>query len=504
VYVQDAAAGPAGVLVAINMETYPAEPPRTLVFDGYEVTLDYARSTYVLTDSSNGDELMSGRLDDLFNWGGEGQVVWNPDTGEVVTIVPWEIWERAWSGYPGGGTPLPLPMPGLEPTAGATLTVEHDGYVITVDEREGRFAVADAETGDEVTSGTLDELYQGPAPRFVDPATGEVYLSVSWDEWYQAEERSWDDAGYPEGDHYYRSQTALATSPDGESWSVEYVSDGDGGHVSFVAPTADGFITRVNTYGEFGERASVWTLSNGIWSSTQAGGMDIWLSRVVTTESGLIGVGEGSGGPALWTSADGLAWSTEFAIVPQDDGSHAWMPAVASDDAGTLGALVTKERWGEYQPLVIEQDEYTATFEDGDFLLRITETASGEVVLSVTWQDIEEDGLMEVVSWEDGVTTIDIGNGDVMTISDDAAIAAMDELYSGSNEMGISVFLGDGSGWVEAVVDAEGGISGASQLFIVDGRIFIAGNYWGEEVSYREFGPSEDTFILLVGAPAGG
>ena len=83
VYVQNSAAGPAGVLVAVSMETYPEEPPRTLLFDGYEVTLDYMRSTYVLVDGASGEELLSGTLDDLLNWGGEGQTIWNPDTGEV-------------------------------------------------------------------------------------------------------------------------------------------------------------------------------------------------------------------------------------------------------------------------------------------------------------------------------------------------------------------------------------------------------------------------------------
>jgi hypothetical protein len=458
-----------------------------------------------LTDSSSGDQLVSGRLDELFNWGSESQTIWNPDTGEVITSVPWEIWERAWGSFYGGGSPLPLPIYEAEPVAGQALTIEYDGYLITIDERGGTFTVVDAESGDEVTSGTIDELYQGPAPTFRDPDSGEVYLSVSWDEWYQAEEQSWQDVEYPEGEYFYRSKTALVTSSDGENWSVEYVSDGEGGHVSFIAPTDDGFVARVNSYGEFGERTSLWTLADGSWSSTEADRVDLWLNNVVATDIGLVGVGEGSGGPALWTSPDGLSWSTEFAIVPQDDGSYAWLSSVAVDEVGTVGALVTKERWGgEYQPLVIEQDEYTATFEDGEYVVMVTETGSGELVLSLTWRDFEEGDAADLVTWEDGVTTIVLGNGDVMAIPDDEAIAAMNELYSGSNEMGISVFLSTGSGWAETVVDAEGGISAASQLFLADGKILIGGNYWSEEAYYSEIGPSEDTFVLLVGLPAEG
>ncbi len=502
IYIQNGAAGPAGVLLAITLETYPEEPPRVLVFEGYEVTLDYMRSTFVLVDSSTDEELMSGMLDELFNWGGEGQRIWDPDTGEVITIVPWEIWERAWSGYYGGGSPLPIPIYEPEQAAGPIVSVEYDGYVITVNERDGNFTVADADTGNEIASGSLDDLYQGPAPQFTDPDTGEVYLAVTWDEWYQAEERSWETVEYPEGDYYYRSRTALVTSPDGESWSVEYATDGEGGHVSFVVATADGFIARVNDFSEFGERASTWKMSNGTWSSTDADGTDLWLHSVVDTGSGLIGVGEGSGGPALWSSPDGISWSTEFAIVPQDDGSHAWLTSVAVDDAGTVGALAVKERWGDYRPLVIEQDRYTAFFEDGESLLRVTETGSGELVLSLTWQDFEDDAVADIVTWEDGVTTIELGNGDVMAIPDDEATAAMDELYGGGNEMGISVFFSNGSEWVEAVVAAEGSISGASQLFLADGKIFIGGTYWGAESYYRA--PTDEALIVLVGTPSGG
>ena len=89
-----------------------------------------------------------------------------------------------------------------------------------------------------------------------------------------------------------------------------------------------------------------------------------------------------------------------------------------------------------------------------------------------------------------------------MAIPDEEAYAAMDQLYGGSSEMGISVFLSNGSGWVEAVVDVEGNISGASQLFLADGKVLIGGNYW-RDGNYGEFGPTEDTFVLLVGSPAG-
>ena len=39
-----------------------------------------------------------------------------------------------------------------------------------------RFEVTDLETGAIVTSGTMAEFHRGPAPRFVDAATGDVVV----------------------------------------------------------------------------------------------------------------------------------------------------------------------------------------------------------------------------------------------------------------------------------------------------------------------------------------
>ena len=504
VYIENAAAGPAGLVLAVHFETYPEERPTVLSFDNLEVTLDYMRATYTLTETASGDVLLSGRLDELFNWGDTGQRIYDPATGEVLTVVPWQVWEEAWNSFYGGygGSPLPIPIEPVEPQGPPVITIDYDGYLITIDEYDGRYTVADAESGDQIAAGTLDELYQGPAPRFVDPDTGEVLLAVTWDEWHQAEERAWQDVEYVEEDYFHRSRTALASSPDGEVWDIEIVSDGQGGSTSFLAPTDDGFVAMVNSYGEFGDRGTVWTMVDGVWSSAPAERSDLWMYNVVSTGERLVGVGEGSGGPALWSSSDGVNWSSEFAIVPQDDGTHAWLPSVAADDADTVGVLVVKERWSGYRPLEIVQDRYTAVFEDGETVVRVTDNDSGEVVLALTWGDFDSGAASDVVTYEDGATTMELGNGDVMVIPDEEARTAMTTQYAGANQMGLSVFLDDGSGWVEAVVDVEGVMSSASKLFLADGRIFIGGSYWGEQVYYE--GPAEGTFVLIVGTPPGG
>jgi hypothetical protein len=506
VYVQDIAAGAAGVILSVQFETYPEEQPAVLVFEGYEVTLDYRRNSYTLSDTGSGDVVLSGVMDEIFNWSDDGQSIWNPETGELLTVVPYEIWEQSFNEFyePGyGGSPLPVPIDSEQPERQPQVVVEYDGLVIEVNEYAGRFVVADAESGQEIGGGTLEDLYQGEPPSFVDPDTGEMLLAVTWDEWHQAEEQSYLGREF-EGSYDYRTRTALVTSADLETWDAETVGDGTGGSTSYLAATDDGFVAMVNSYEEYGgDSGTVWTMANGAWSSTSATPLDLWLHSVVDTPTGLVGVGDGSGGPALWTSPDGISWASEFAIVPQDDGSHAWLPAVAADDAGSIGALVVRERWSAFKPLVIVQDKYTATFEDGETVVSVTETGSGELVLSLGWADFEDGPGSEIVAWDGEATSIDLGNGDVMLISDEDAYAAMDSRYGTSSQMGLSVFLNDGSGWTEAVVDVEGVISGTSQVVLAEDRIIIGDSYWPMEAHpYEE--QTEATLVIIVGTSVGG
>lgn len=505
VYIQNAAMGPAGIALAVQYETYPDEAPQVLLFDPYEVTLDYASNSYTLTDTRSGDIVVADSMEALFNWGNDGQNVYDPSTGELLTTVPYEIWEQAWNDFyePGwGGSPLPIPIDYGEPTERPQIAIEYDGFLIEVDEYGGTYVVSDAETGDEIGAGTLDRLYQGPPPTFIDPETGEVVLTVSWDDWYQAEEQSYADRAYEEAAEYnYRSRTALVTSPDGEAWDSETVADGTGSSTSYLAATNDGFVAMVSAYEEYGgDRGSVWTMSGGTWSATPATRNDLWMHQVVDTDDGLVGVGDGAGGQAVWSSPDGVTWVSEFATVPQDDGSSAWLAAVASGETGIVGALAIRERWSDFNPLVIEQEQYTATFEDGETVLRVTETGSGDTVVAFTWQDFEGGSASGAVSWDGESTSIDLGNGDVMVITDEEAFTATESRYADTGQMGLSVFLNDGAEWTEAVVDVEGAISGASQLLLIDGRIIIGGSYWGP----RYDTPGENTFVAIVGTPLGG
>ena len=507
VYVQNAAAGPAGLAMAVSFESYPEEEPALLDFGEVQVLVDHRSNSYTLIDTETGDELLSGSLDDIYGWSEDGQTIYHPDTGELLTTVPWETWENAFNrfyeGYGGGGSPLPLPIGSNEPEAPPSITIEHDGFVIVIDDYAYEFSISDAETGEVIASGSLEYVYQNPPPRFVDPDSGEVLLDVTWDEWYRAEEESYRQL---ESSHYeYTSRTELMTSVDGASWDSTEIPTRQGAHVSYLVPTESGFVAMVNAYSEFGDQRSVWSLQDGVWTSTEADSTDLWLYQVAEANGDFFGVGDGSGGPALWSSSNGVDWTSEFAIVPQDDGSYVSLSAVAADDNGTVAALARREKWDEYRPLVVEKDGYTLTFEEGDIALRIVDSAGVEV-LALSWFAFEDGTADDIITWDDGTTYISLDSGEVIAIPDDEARAAMEATWAGQGELGLSVFLREGATWAEAIVEVDGGMSGGNQLLMIDGRIIIGGAYWeggGERYYESEFAAS-GSFVVIVGTPMGG
>lgn len=507
VYVQDAAAGPQGVAISLQYEAYRPEPPQRLVFDDFEVEIDPAAGQYILSDATTGAVLLAGPLTEIYQYHGEeGQVVIDPATGEILTIVPWEVWEQAYSSvYEDGyeGSPLPVPIESGGPYEPPVVTVEHDGFLITIDEGLGTFSVAVAAGGTILVEGPLDELYQGPPPRLIDPATGEVVFSVTWDEWYQAEERSWESYEYEDPEFRPTSRTSILTSPDGETWSEKDFGEGPGGAGVSLTATDDGFIAVETSYEEYGETRTIWTMRDGIWTETPAEQSQLWLYSIIHTGNGFFGIGDGPTGQAVWSSSDAISWSTEFATAPQDDGAHVWLSNVASDGEGLVAVLATQESYTEYQPLAIEQDKYTAVFEDEEVVVEVTENASGEPVLALTWEDFDRaEGAYELITRDGETTVFQLDNGDVMVITDEEAESAVESRFGAeSGAASSSVFLKSGNSWSEVVVDSGGGIGGGSQLFISDGRIIIAGTDWGAAVYSSEI--PETSAVVLVGTPAG-
>jgi hypothetical protein len=448
-------------------------------------------------DPVSGDELMTGSVGDLFHWDSEGQVICDPATGEEILTIPFEVWDDAMGSYYnryGMGTPLPLPGVSDDPVY-EPVSIEYDGYVVEIDEMAGSFRVVDAASGDEIVAGTLELLYQGPPPRIVDPETGRVYVEVTWDQWYRAEDRGMSSIDVV-GD--YASHTELLTSVDGATWDSTVVSDTGDGTVTALASTGDGFVALVEAYEDFGGHSLVWTMKDGAWSSVARDGSDLWLSNIVWVDGGFVAAGDGDIGSSLWSSSDGTAWASEFSIPAQSDGSWVYLADLTADTAGNLAVLLQREVWAESLPLVIDKDGYTLTFGEGETALVVT-TATGEIVLTLGW----DTGGSDAVSWANAATHVTLDNGDVVTITDEEAYAAIEARWAESSRMGVSVFLRESGDWSEAIVEAEGALRGVSQAYLFNGKIIIAGTvYDGDLAAYASGdGITSGSFVVIVGTP---
>ncbi|MDH5372659.1 MAG: hypothetical protein OEX97_06915, partial [Acidimicrobiia bacterium] len=506
-YIQSIAANDQGIVVAMTRETYPPEPPQVLQIRGYTIEVDHRSGTYTLTDSS-GTILMVGSTDDIWHWEDNGQGIYQPDTGELITTVPWEVWEQGWSsaheGGP-GGSPLPIPMEPTEPYVAPLFVVEWDGFVITLDENEGVYEIADAETGNVLYSGPIEQVWRGPSPRFVDPDTGDVVLSVSWEEWDEAESASWEsyeEAYYWDGG--YHTEAIVLFSPDGDQWDQTVISSSSSGASIAAMATDDKLVLNVNTYGEYGEDRSVWTSTDGVnWDVAESSdASERYLHSTVATADGMKSIGDGQGGQGIWSSRDGSTWTTDFTIGPQDDGQYVWLSALADGPLGTVAAG-TREASYDYRPLTVSKDGVTAEFE-GDFLVRITDDASGEELLALTWADFESGAVSDRVLYENEETSFfDAAGSLVMVITNEEAYEAFrirdQNVESDSQQI---MFIEVDGEWFEVEID-PGGTDHVSGVVVGDSEVLLGTVDWDNSYYWEEeFGGGISSVVILIGTPS--
>ncbi len=461
------------------------------------MSIDSRTSTYRLLDAATDVELVSGSINDLYHWSDSGQAVYDPNTDEIIVTIPYDVWEAAYSrAYEVGGTPLPLPVYAADQGT-PKISIEYGGYVVELSETSGTFRVLDAASEDQIASGSLDYLYQGPPPRLVDPESGEIYLDVAWDEWYLAEEQGWASGGEV-GD--YTSHTELLTSSDGTSWNSVTVPGTYGSYVPALLPTADGFVALVNSYSEFGDHRSVWTMNDGVWSAEERESSEPWFNEIVRTSGGFAAVGDSGTTSSVWTSADGMNWMSEFAMASESDGFYASLTDLATDDGGTIAVLSQRETWGGYRPLIIEKDGYTLSFDDSSYALRVVDQA-GHQALGLGWGAFDR-GTNQV-TWQDGVTYIELDDASVIAITDEEAYAAMESMLVDEGNFALSVFLQENGAWSEAKVDVAGALQGVRQVYLHDGKVILAGIVYEDGSVAYESGrsPGEGSLVVIVGTP---
>ena len=376
--------------------------------------------------------MAAGSMDEFYNYSEteNGQAVRNPETGELLTVIPWEEWELAYADAynaqgPFGGYSYSPP----------TVVFEKDGYRLTVDEENLTYTVEELSTGTILGTGDMNDFWRGPAPVISD-ADGNVLLTVDWAIYDAAYEEFWSGV---EGETIgYNQQLVAFHSTDGVSWDRADVNPENSNlYFNSVVAIDDGYVAFGESYDEYGGGPQAWTSSDGLsWEREADLPPGIWLWNVTRTADGtLIGLGEGSQGSALWSSTDGIAWGEAFGTrIPEDINSYEWFNTVAS---GELGTVVVGNRSTDYygqepenNPLTITQGDYTLTFDDWNWPPRVTvvDDVTEDIVIDA---ELGEEGLPEGFSYEDGVTIIENNDRVLMTITDEEWDAAMQARWSG-------------------------------------------------------------------------
>ena len=531
VWINTGVAGPDGYVVVGQRSTSPEFEPLLIEKDGLQLELNEYSYTYRVLDGA-GAVVAEGSLDDIYNNyfnEQEGQAIVNPETGELLTVIPWETWEgayeEAYSQSSGG------PFGGFGGFASPELTIEYDGYRIIINEETYEYRIEDIASGELISSGNADYLWRGPSPVITDAAGVEI-LSFTWEEFDAAQQAHWEDA---DADYEYTSEAIVAVSSDGVTWTegaISTASTGSGYHevnLESIVVLDGAYVAYGSQWDEHGGGSAIWTSPDGrTWTQAadMPGGMYIWNVQQAA-DGTLLALGEGPQGPALWSSTDGIAWGEAFGTrIPEDRTMVEWLNQFGTGELGTV--IVGSRDSGYYgeeyyaEPFTYTEDDYTLTFYDYDWPPRVTivDDITGDVVIDVTLSEDGEASLPDGFTYEDGVTYIENNDIVLMAITDEAWNTAMearwmeiDSLYAaGGVSEPTMYFSTDLAEWVEVPFEFEGWVGHvavgsdvvvlAGQEFYDEAAVFesgVAGSDGAVEGDLEYFVPPDP--VILVGRP---
>lgn len=424
-YLSTGVAGPNGFVVFGTKEQAPDHPPIIIEQNGLSLELSSNSYTYRVLDAA-GNVLASGSQDALYNFPEEqdGMGVWDPDTNDLIVVIPYEIWEQAFAdAYERSGSG-PFGQFAYTPV---DVVIEHDGYRITVNE-ETTYTVENIATGEILVTSDADSLWQGPPPQITD-ADGNILMSFTWDEFHQAQEAYWNDRYEP---FDYSRESVVYFSSDGVNWESRIVgNEAPESDIESVSLTERGYMAIGYSYTQYSEERLVLESTNGLdW--TVVGGLDQYLWNLTQgPDRRLLAFGDGPNGQGLFASDGGANWVEVLpGRVPEDENTYEWFNSLASGDLGTV--VVGNREYSLYEtehpePLTITQNEYTLTFDDYDWPPRVTvvDNITGDTVIDVRLSGDEGlSALPEGFFYEDGVTIIENNDNVLLAITDEEFEAA--------------------------------------------------------------------------------
>jgi len=452
--------------------------------DGFRFELNDLLGTYELVAIDTQRVVTSGKSADLFRWSDQGQAIYDFETGELLTTVPWEVWER--SGPPAS----PLPIPTLERDLEQPVVIVWDGYEITVDQLHDRFDVIEVESSAPVASGTLNDLYRGPAPAFVDDTSGELVLNFTWERWDELMNMAYQQAGDLVGERQF--EPLVLFSSDRRDWTeVSLASDVNVQLDSLIA-AGDEFVAAVVEHGEFESTRTFFTSTTGTdWVQVDQQPFTTTFP-VDSDDGGVIGLSYEEHSSTLMTSSDGRTWTPALQMAAQKDGGTAWMQLAATGGAGRV-AIATIDPPHDAL-LEITVASRTATFGLPGSVVEITDAATGETLRSISFEDVEN-GDSHAVTYHDGATTFWSTDGaPLMTIADADAYDAFDaQAAEFEAALRRSAFVERDGQWFEATLPGlDGGF--AAQL-AVGADVIVVGGMAGGHV---EPSSSDGVVITLI------
>jgi hypothetical protein len=497
-----AASTEAGIVLGGRREYF--EPISIVVdfeLDGHRMEIDDGAGTYQITETQTGRLAAVGRVDEIYHNSDDGQPIYDLDDGTLLTVIPWEVWDVQSADYP--LLPIPLPAP-ADRQGEPGITIEWDGYSITRFEAEDRFEVTLSSTGEVLTSGSLADLYRGPAPRFTDRETGEVFLSVPWEDWYDLIASAHQEVTEPHVTH--PAEHVILFSADGINWSEPLREEAPNTHLESVLAADGRFVVTVVEHVESGAVRTVHLSVDGLTWTSERGGVDSpeYLYAADTGSGGAIALTDFNGSSAVALSSDGIVWSTGLFLPPQPDGRYGWLREVASGDLGRAVIGTLDPDWTA-DVLTVTVGSRTARFAGPDSALRVTDDDSGEVLLDLGWDDLERSAQgtgPTYATYADGITELRSADGTpLMRITNEQAREAVDQ-RSRRIEAGIDhvLFVEIDGRWYEAGLPDVGG-SVPEQIAVGDALLAVGVNGYASVLD--DMVPAGGPIEVLIGRPAG-
>ncbi len=295
-YLSAVASTPAGVVMAGNVQPFYRNDPMVLSVGGFRIVIDDFDGTYVVTEDATQRTVAEGSISDIYRWSEEGQLLFDNDTGDILTTVPWEVWDDL---YP-ASSPLPIYFP--TPPGDDIGSIEWDGYRVTVEGlvdgyELGTYAITDLDTG-RVIAGPLDELYRGPGPRFFDRATGELALAFDWDEWDRLTNEWWEASYEPHEPHDAEVVVLFSDdlTADPPIWRQQTLALSPDSHLESLVAVDDHFVATVQEHYEYLGNRIAFVSDDGVtWEQAVSRGAD-YLHQLVPTSDGVMALSSGEQG----------------------------------------------------------------------------------------------------------------------------------------------------------------------------------------------------------------